>query len=169
MPARLTPLRFNINTAAERTGRATLTVTLAAQFEEGGFVFLLSVLFCVFDLRVSISECSSFNWQSFVPVFSGQHRLSQRLRMLRRILPRSGALRPTPSRLLQGAVYQNVRQYSIKLDAAATTRPVDIDPSRLVIEKTKTPKPLQKPEDLVFGATFTGTYTVSPPTVHNLL
>lgn len=75
--------------------------------------------------------------------------------MLRRILPRSGALRPTPSRLLQGAVYQNVRQYSIKLDAAATTRPVDIDPSRLVIEKTKTPKPLQKPEDLVFGATFT--------------
>ncbi|KAH8904390.1 branched-chain-amino-acid aminotransferase [Coniochaeta sp. PMI_546] len=75
--------------------------------------------------------------------------------MLRRILPRSGALRTTPSRLLQGAVYQNVRQYSIKLDAAATTKPRDIEPSRLVVQKTETPKPLQKPEDLVFGATFT--------------
>ena len=78
--------------------------------------------------------------------------------MLRRILPRSGASRATPSRLIQGAVYQNVRQYSIKLDAAADTKAkgIDIDPSRLVIQETKTPKPLQKPEDLVFGATFTG-------------
>ncbi|KAB5542881.1 aminotransferase [Coniochaeta sp. 2T2.1] len=75
--------------------------------------------------------------------------------MLRRILPRSGALRASPSRLLQGAVYQNVRQYSIKLEAAETTRPLDIDPSRLVVEQTKAPKPLQKPEDLVFGAKFT--------------
>ena len=86
-----------------------------------------------------------------------QHYQSQILNMLRRILPRSGALKASPSRLLQGAVYQNVRQYSIKLDAAATTTQLDIDPSRLVIQHTKHPKPLQKPEDLVFGATFTGT------------
>lgn len=83
------------------------------------------------------------------------------LDMLRRILPRSGALRATPSTLLQRAVYQNVRQYSIKLDAAATTRPNDIDPSRLVLQETKSPKPLQKQEDLVFGATFTG--NTAPP------
>ena len=77
--------------------------------------------------------------------------------MLRRILPRSCALRASPSRLLQGTVYQNVRNYSIKLDAAETTRPLDIDPSKLVVEQTKAPKPLQKPEELVFGAKFTGT------------
>lgn len=76
--------------------------------------------------------------------------------MLRRILPRSGALRATPSRLLHGGVYQNVRQFSVELSAAAATKTSDLDPSRLVVQETKNPKPLQKPEELVFGSTFTG-------------
>lgn len=45
--------------------------------------------------------------------------------------------------------WQASRLYS----AAAGQGP---DPSRLVIEKTDKPAVLQKPEDLVFGNTFTG-------------
>lgn len=37
-----------------------------------------------------------------------------------------------------------------------------MDPSKLVLEKTEKPSALKKPEDLVFGNTFTGT-TASPP------
>lgn len=87
--------------------------------------------------------------------------------MLRRILPRSGALRAAPSRLLQGALYQSARPYSIKLDTAATSRPQEIDPTKLVIEETKNPKALQKPEELVFGAKFTG--KTHPPSHHPTL
>lgn len=38
-----------------------------------------------------------------------------------------------------------------------------MDPSKLVLEKTDKPSALQKPEDLVFGNTFTGTSAPSPP------
>ena len=37
-----------------------------------------------------------------------------------------------------------------------------MDPSKLVLEKTDKPSALKKPEDLVFGNTFTGT-PLSPP------
>ncbi|KAK3384337.1 aminotransferase [Lasiosphaeria ovina] len=47
------------------------------------------------------------------------------------------------------------RQYSIKPHAASVFQPQDIDPSKLVLEKTKSPKTLKKPEDLVFGRNFT--------------
>lgn len=36
------------------------------------------------------------------------------------------------------------------------SKPQDIDPSKLTVEKAKTPGPLRKPEELIFGATFTG-------------
>lgn len=32
----------------------------------------------------------------------------------------------------------------------------DLDASKLTVTKTSTPKELQKPQDLVFGKTFTG-------------
>lgn len=38
-----------------------------------------------------------------------------------------------------------------------------IDPSKLVVQKTEKPKTLQKPEDLVFGNSFTGTARLLPP------
>lgn len=49
------------------------------------------------------------------------------------------------------------RQYSIKLQAAATPKLAGLDSSKLQITKTTTPKTISKPEDLVFGREFTGT------------
>jgi branched-chain amino acid aminotransferase len=83
--------------------------------------------------------------------------------MLRRILPRSGAVLkaaiPTQSSRILPALHQNVRKYSIQAKAASTEKApgIDIDPSKLTIEETKTPGKLNNPEDLVFGKTFTGT------------
>lgn len=48
------------------------------------------------------------------------------------------------------------RMYSIKASAASTAQLKPIDPKKLTITKTKTPKALTKPEDLVFGSEFTG-------------
>ncbi|KAK0628913.1 aminotransferase [Bombardia bombarda] len=45
------------------------------------------------------------------------------------------------------------RQYSIKPATAPST--ADIDPTKLTIEKTTSPKSLKKPEDLIFGRNFT--------------
>ena len=56
-----------------------------------------------------------------------------------------------------GAWQQAQRQYSIKPHAASTSKPLDIDPRKLVVEKTSHPKALMKPEELVFGRNFTGT------------
>lgn len=49
------------------------------------------------------------------------------------------------------------RWYSIHADAASATKLAEIDPSKLSITKSTTPKDLLPPEELVFGRTFTGT------------
>jgi branched-chain amino acid aminotransferase len=48
------------------------------------------------------------------------------------------------------------RQYSIHADHAAH-QGLEIEPSKLSITKTTTPKALEKNEDLIFGHSFTGT------------
>ncbi|KAF2496258.1 branched-chain-amino-acid aminotransferase [Lophium mytilinum] len=47
------------------------------------------------------------------------------------------------------------RAYSIHADASVGKNILDIDPSKLSIEKTTTPKTLLPPEELVFGRNFT--------------
>ncbi|TVY28221.1 Branched-chain-amino-acid aminotransferase, cytosolic [Lachnellula hyalina] len=75
--------------------------------------------------------------------------------MLRQLRPRSSLFKQSPSRLL--ASYEPSRLYSIKAEAAATTRLPEIDPSALTITKTTTPKELVPQNELVFGRTFTAT------------
>jgi branched-chain amino acid aminotransferase len=58
------------------------------------------------------------------------------------------------SRTLLGS-WQSARSYSITPEAASTSKPLDIDPSKLVVEKTTKPGSLKKPEELIFGANFT--------------
>lgn len=48
------------------------------------------------------------------------------------------------------------RFYSIHAEAASAVKLAEIDPGRLSITKTTTPKALLPPEELVFGRTFTG-------------
>ncbi|KAK1832476.1 hypothetical protein QBC39DRAFT_348833 [Podospora conica] len=63
---------------------------------------------------------------------------------------------PPASRVLLGtSTWRPTRQYSIKAKAAESTKPQDLDSSKLTIEKTTKPKPLKKAEELVFGQTFT--------------
>ncbi|KAF4984905.1 hypothetical protein FDECE_16996 [Fusarium decemcellulare] len=50
----------------------------------------------------------------------------------------------------------HAQRFSIKAEAASAAKPVGLDPSRLTITKTSSPKGLSKPEDLVFGREFTG-------------
>ncbi|KAK1759689.1 mitochondrial branched-chain-amino-acid aminotransferase [Echria macrotheca] len=76
--------------------------------------------------------------------------------MMRPMFSRCAPLRaaiPPVSRSL--GVFQSVRQYSITPEAASDSKPQDIDPSKLVVEKTTTPGALKKPEDLIFGRNFT--------------
>lgn len=75
--------------------------------------------------------------------------------MLRQLRPRN-AFKQSPSRLLAIAARESSRPYSIKADSASTIKPQDIDPSKLSITKTTTPKELVPPNELVFGRTFTG-------------
>ncbi|ORY62643.1 aminotransferase [Pseudomassariella vexata] len=77
--------------------------------------------------------------------------------MLRQLLPRCGrAFRaPTARQLLPLRAVQAARCYSIKPEAASTSKPVGIDPSRLTITKTTTPKTPSDPATLVFGREFT--------------
>ncbi|KAI0407317.1 branched-chain amino acid aminotransferase [Xylaria palmicola] len=80
--------------------------------------------------------------------------------MLRPLLPRCGrALRASsaaarPRHVLPG-LQAAARWYSIKPEAASTAKPLDLDPSKLVIQKTSEPKPLNDPSSLVFGRNFT--------------
>ena len=67
------------------------------------------------------------------------------------ILPRA-ALRT--ARLMP--VYRSARLFSVKAEAASASKLSGIDPKKLSITKTTSPKPLSKPEDLVFGKEFTG-------------
>ncbi|KAH7463461.1 Branched-chain-amino-acid aminotransferase [Fusarium oxysporum f. sp. matthiolae] len=47
------------------------------------------------------------------------------------------------------------RSHSAVASSASSSKPADIDPSRLTIERSSTPKDLKNPEDLVFGREFT--------------
>ncbi|KAK3945573.1 mitochondrial branched-chain-amino-acid aminotransferase [Diplogelasinospora grovesii] len=77
--------------------------------------------------------------------------------MMRPILPRcaSKATASQASRLLLGLRQNARRSYSIKPEAASTSQLLDIDPSKLIVEKTTKPGKLHKPEELVFGRAFT--------------
>ena len=61
---------------------------------------------------------------------------------------------PTRSTLVQPL---SRRLYSIQSEQDALKRLPDIDPSKLTVTETTTPKKLLPPEELVFGRTFTGT------------
>ncbi|KAJ4393573.1 branched-chain-amino-acid transaminase bat2 [Gnomoniopsis smithogilvyi] len=56
--------------------------------------------------------------------------------------------------LLQRSWQTGRRCYSIQPEAASKAVPQDVDASKLVIERTKTPSPLKKSEQLIFGQTF---------------
>ncbi|KAI0905350.1 branched-chain amino acid aminotransferase [Ustulina deusta] len=81
--------------------------------------------------------------------------------MLRPLLPRCArALRASaaaarPSGALPPSTSPAARWYSIQPEAASTAKPLDVDPSRLVIHRTTSPKPLNDPSTLVFGRNFT--------------
>jgi len=70
--------------------------------------------------------------------------------MFRQFAPRK-AFRQSPSRLIATAR----RVYSIQAESASIIKLQDIDPSRLSIQKSTTPKELVPPNELVFGRTFT--------------
>lgn len=99
-----------------------------------------------------------FCWSLVVTIFL-------QVKKMRSFLPRCGALagRTTPSRLLLQRSWQTGRRcYSIQPGAASTSKPQDIDVSKLVVETTKSPKPLRKNEELIFGQTFTGQRDTRP-------
>jgi branched-chain amino acid aminotransferase len=74
-----------------------------------------------------------------------------------RSLLRTSALR-SAAKASRGlpAYYATARPFSVKAAAASTASQRPLDPSKLHITKTKDPKTLSKPEDLVFGKEFTG-------------
>jgi len=86
--------------------------------------------------------------------------------MLRPLLSRSRAFHPTASQAVRilGQPWRSSRSYSIPLEAASRSKPQDIIPSKLVVTKTQNPGTLRKPEELVFGNTFTG--MLSPDPLH---
>ncbi|KAI1183560.1 branched-chain amino acid aminotransferase [Nemania serpens] len=77
--------------------------------------------------------------------------------MLRPLLPRCGrALRASSAAAAHPSpALRTARWYSIQPEAASTAKPLDIDPSALVINRTGKPKPLEDPSTLVFGRNFT--------------
>ncbi|KFH45918.1 Branched-chain-amino-acid aminotransferase-like protein [Hapsidospora chrysogenum ATCC 11550] len=70
---------------------------------------------------------------------------------------RSSALRSAAKapRGLPAYYYATARPFSVKAAAASSSSRRPLDPSKLHITKTKHPKTLSKPEDLVFGKEFT--------------
>lgn len=77
--------------------------------------------------------------------------------MLRQLRPH-GAFKKSTSRLAQAA-WGASRTYSVKAEAASATKIQNIDPTKLSIVRTKTPKELLPHNELVFGRTFTGMST----------
>ncbi|KAI0178602.1 branched-chain-amino-acid aminotransferase [Hypoxylon sp. FL1284] len=80
--------------------------------------------------------------------------------MLQQLLRRScGALRAPAARpssyAQQVSRAASSRPYSIQPQAASTATPLDIDPARLTITKTESPKTIVDPAQLVFGREFT--------------
>ncbi|KAI1769374.1 branched-chain-amino-acid aminotransferase [Hypoxylon sp. FL1150] len=80
--------------------------------------------------------------------------------MLRQLVRRSGRALQKPA-ACPSSFSRNVlppatcRWYSIHPEAASAAKPLDIDPSRLSITKTKSPKTPKDPSELVFGREFT--------------
>lgn len=60
------------------------------------------------------------------------------------------------ARAVAAPALRSSRFYSIKAAAASASKLQGLDPKKLTIQETTTPKSLSKPEDLVFGKTFTG-------------
>jgi branched-chain amino acid aminotransferase len=58
--------------------------------------------------------------------------------------------------MLPLASRQAARWYSIQPEAASSSKPVGIDPAKLHITKTSSPKTPSDPKSLVFGREFTG-------------
>ena len=83
--------------------------------------------------------------------------------MLRQLRSRSAFFKPAPSRLV--AAWESTRPYSIKVESASTIKLQEIDPSKLSVMKTTTPKELVPPKELVFGRTFTGRASTLAPSV----
>jgi hypothetical protein len=77
--------------------------------------------------------------------------------MLRQLRPRSALFKQSPSRLILGT-WESSRSYSIQAKAASTVKLQDIDPAKLSVTNTTTPKELVPPNELVFGRTFTGKF-----------
>ena len=76
--------------------------------------------------------------------------------MFRTSLRRAAAFQP--SRPCFGAFSATAaRQYSAAAGVA------DLDASKLKVRKTNDPRPLMKPEELVFGRNFTGNVPLLPP------
>lgn len=69
----------------------------------------------------------------------------------------AAAARSGPSQLSRPLLgsWHATRKYSITPEAASLSKPQDIDPSKLIIEKNTKPGSLKNPEELVFGANFT--------------
>ena len=68
------------------------------------------------------------------------------------------------SLLLQTSSAQRCRRaYSIHADAPSGVKIQDIDPTKLSITKTTTPKDLLPPRELLFGRNFTGMYQTFAP------
>lgn len=57
---------------------------------------------------------------------------------------------------LAGPVSRARRYYSVPPDQAALSKLPEIDPSKLELSNTSSPKDLVPDEELVFGRTFTG-------------
>ncbi|KAI1387777.1 branched-chain-amino-acid aminotransferase [Hypoxylon trugodes] len=76
--------------------------------------------------------------------------------MLRQLLPRCGrALRAPIAARSSYALQQTQRWYSIQPEAASSAKPIDIDPTKLAITKTQSPKTPKDPSQLIFGREFT--------------
>ncbi|GAP88275.1 putative branched-chain amino acid aminotransferase [Rosellinia necatrix] len=79
--------------------------------------------------------------------------------LLRPLLPRGGRLLRAPTAAAAVArpwqcALPVARRYSIQ-PTASTSKPLDVDPTKLVINKTTNPKALNDPSTLVFGRNFT--------------
>lgn len=89
--------------------------------------------------------------------------------MIRPLIPRAGsALRAATIQSRRPLLRQTAaaaRTYSIQAKAASATKQQPLDASKLAVEKTHHQKALKKPEELVFGRNFTGTY--QPPSFSN--
>lgn len=73
-----------------------------------------------------------------------------------RPLLRSSALRSATRASRAVPACYAARPFSVKTDAAPTSKRQALDASKLQVTKTTQPKTLSKPEDLVFGKEFTG-------------